>query len=127
MVGCCCHQSRWHAQRILARRSGLEGGNGAGSTVGPGGALFVTEAVAGRIVRIDPQTGAVTTFASGLPAGNPGIGIGGVMDVAFMGSTAYALVTLVGTDVGGDDEVGIYRVDGPRQLHRGRGYRPVCH
>lgn len=98
---------------ITLLASGLEGGNGAGSAIGPGGALFVTEAVAGRIVRIDPQTGTVTTFASGLPAGNPDIGIGGVMDVAFMGSTAYALVTLVGTDVGGDKEVGLYRVDGP--------------
>lgn len=93
--------------------SGLAGSTGAGSAVGPDGALFVTEAVAGRIVRIDPRTGAVTTFASGLPAGNPGIGIGGVMDVAFIGSTAYALTTLVGPDVGGSAVVGIYRVDGP--------------
>ena len=35
------------------------------------------------------------------------------MDVAFIGKTAYALVTLVGSDVGGSDIVGIYRVDGP--------------
>jgi hypothetical protein len=35
------------------------------------------------------------------------------MDVAFIGETAYALVTLVGSDVGGSDTVGIYRVDGP--------------
>ena len=35
------------------------------------------------------------------------------MDVAFIGETAYALVTLVGPDVGGSDVVGIYRVDGP--------------
>ena len=35
------------------------------------------------------------------------------MDVAFIGKTAYALVTLVGSDVGGSDVVGIYRVDGP--------------
>jgi hypothetical protein len=35
------------------------------------------------------------------------------MDVAFIGSTAYVLVTLVGSDVGGSDVVGIYRVDGP--------------
>lgn len=96
--------------------SGLAGSTGAGSAVGPGGALFVTEAVAGRIVRIDPQTGAVTTFASGLPAGNPAIGIGGVMDVAFIGGTAYALTTLVGPDVGGSDVVGIYRVDGPNSF-----------
>lgn len=36
--------------------SGLEGASG--STVGPGGALFVTEGAAGRISRIDPRTGA---------------------------------------------------------------------
>ena len=45
--------------------SGLEGA--VGSTVGPDGALYVTEGVAGRISRVDPKTGEVTTFASGLP------------------------------------------------------------
>ena len=35
------------------------------------------------------------------------------VDVAFLGRTAYVLVTLVGPDVGGSDVVGIYRVDGP--------------
>ncbi len=39
------------------------------------------------------------------------MGFGGAMDVAFIGNTAYVLVTLVGTDVGGSDVVGIYRVD----------------
>jgi hypothetical protein len=89
--------------------TGLEGA--VGSTVGPGGALYVTEGLAGRISRVDPKTGEITTFASGLPTR---VGrIGGAMDVAFIGSTAYVLVTLVGPDVGGDDTVGIYRVDGP--------------
>jgi hypothetical protein len=92
--------------------AGLEGGSG--STVGPGGALYVTETAAGRISRIDPETGDITTFASGLPKSI--IGLGGVMDVAFIGSTAYALVTLVGPDVGGSDTVGIYRVDGPNSF-----------
>jgi hypothetical protein len=36
-----------------------------------------------------------------------------VFDVAFIGNTAYALVTGVGPDLGGSDVVGIYRVDGP--------------
>jgi hypothetical protein len=94
--------------------SGLAGGSG--SAVGPGGALFVTEGVAGRISRIDPRTGAVTTFATGLPPVLPHVGIGGAMDVTFVGSTAYVLVTLVGADVGGNDTVGIYRVDGPNQF-----------
>ena len=89
--------------------SGLEGGSG--STVGPGGALYVTESAAGRISRVDPRTGEITTFASGLPQSI--VGIGGAIDVAFIGGTAYALVTLVGPDVGGSDIVGIYRIDGP--------------
>ena len=89
--------------------TGLEGGSG--STVGPGGALYVTETNAGRISRVDPKTGDITTFASGLPKSI--VGLGGAMDVAFIGTTAYALVTLVGPDVGGTDVVGIYRVDGP--------------
>jgi hypothetical protein len=89
--------------------TGLQGGSG--STVGPGGALYVTESLGGRVSRVDPQTGAVSTFASGLPPAI--VGIGGPMDIAFIGSTAYVLVTLVGSDVGGSNVVGIYRVDGP--------------
>jgi hypothetical protein len=89
--------------------TGLAGGSG--STVGPGGALYVTESAAGRISRVDPKTGEITTFASGLPGSI--IGIGGTTDVAFIGGTAYALVTVVGPDVGGSDVVGIYRIDGP--------------
>src|SRR5688500_15925874 len=83
-------------------------GNTQGSGVGPGGALFVTDPYGGRVLRVDPQTGAVTPFASGLPTG-----FGGAADVAFIGQTAYVLVTLVGPDVGGNDIVGVYRVDGP--------------
>jgi hypothetical protein len=92
--------------------AGLEGASG--STVGPGRALYVTEGAAGRISRVDPKTGDITTFASGLPKSI--IGIGGAIDVAFIGKTAYALVTLVGPDVGGSDIVGIYRVDGPNSF-----------
>src|SRR5258707_3227959 len=91
--------------------SGLEGTQG--STVGPDGALYVSESLAGRIWRVDPETGQVTTFASGLPPSLFGIGNGGVVDVAFIGKTAYALVTGVASDSGGTNVVGIYRVDGP--------------
>jgi sugar lactone lactonase YvrE len=91
--------------------SGLQGGSG--STIGPDGALYVTENAAGRITRVDPRTGATTTFASGLPTLIPAVGFGGPVDVAFLGRTAYVLVTLVGSDVGGSAAVGIYRVDGP--------------
>jgi hypothetical protein len=85
-----------------------------GSAVGPGGALFVTAPLTGSIWRVDPKTGARALFASGLPARNPDLFyIGsGVVDVAFIGSTAYALVTGVAEDVGGSDVVGIYRIDG---------------
>jgi hypothetical protein len=91
--------------------AGLEGGSG--STIGPDGALYVTESAAGRISRVDPQTGALTTFASGLPKEIPSVGFGGAVDVAFIGGTAYALVTLVSPDVGGTDVDGVYRVDAP--------------
>ena len=80
------------AQVATLLTSGLEGS--VGSTVGPGGALYVTEGAAGRISRVDPVTGAVTTFAAGLPQTIPVIGLGGPVDVAFIGSTAYVLVTL---------------------------------
>ncbi|HEU4527766.1 MAG TPA: ScyD/ScyE family protein [Actinomycetota bacterium] len=83
--------------------------SGSGSTVGPDGALYVTEGAAGRVSRVDPQTGAVTTYASGLPPSI--VGLGGAMDIEFRDSAAYVLVTLVGPDVGGSDVVGIYRVD----------------
>jgi hypothetical protein len=89
--------------------TGLVGATG--STIGPGGALYVTEGAAGRISRVDPNTGDITTFASGLPTAI--VGIGGAVDVVFIDETAYVLVTLVGSDVGGSDIVGIYRVDGP--------------
>jgi sugar lactone lactonase YvrE len=96
------------AHRLVA---GLEGGSG--STIGPDQALYVTENAAGRITRVDPRTGATTTYASGLPTLIPAVGFGGPVDIAFLGRTAYVLVTLVGPDVGGSDVVGIYRVDGP--------------
>lgn len=100
------------AQAQLA--SGLAGS--VGSTVGPDGALYVPESALGRITRIDPATGAASTFAEGLPATLPWVGLGGAMDVAFHDGIAYALVTLVGSDVGGTDVVGIYRIDGPDEV-----------
>ncbi len=85
-----------------------------GSAVGPDKALYVTAPLAGSIWRVDPKTGAVTLFTTGLPKRIPDpyyIG-SGVVDVAFRGATAYALVTGVAPDLDGHDIVGIYRVDG---------------
>jgi len=87
---------------------GLQGS--VGGTIGPDGALYVAEGVLGQITRIDPSNGNATTFATGLPP--QVIPLGGAIDVAFVGTTMYALVTLVGPDVGGNSVVGIYRRNG---------------
>src|SRR6056297_3981897 len=92
-----------HAQFV----TGLQGA--AGSTVGPGGDIYVTEGLVGRVSRVDPRSGAVTTFADGLPPSV--IGVGGAADVAYIGDTGYVLVTLVSLFSGAVD--GIYRIDGP--------------
>lgn len=86
-----------------------------GSTVGPDGALYLTEGGAGKISRVDPQTGEISTLVEGLPPAV--LPIGGVTDVAFIDGTAYALVTMVADDLPVPVEtpgvVGLYRVDGP--------------
>ena len=97
----------------------LPGGASSGSAIGPGGALYVPQPAAGEIWRVDPKTGAKTLYASGLPQRFAALPFGGVMDVAFYGSTAYALVSVVGS-VFPDDLfacnpglIGIYRITGP--------------
>ena len=91
-----------------------------GSTVGPDGALYVA-AVTGEVSRIDPRTGATTTFASGLPTAPNG----GPHDVAFVDGTAYVLVGFITEEAGGapTNVDGIYRVDGPSRVHAGGGRR----
>lgn len=94
------------AQAQLA--TGLRGAQG--STIGPDGALYVTEGAVGEVTRINLKNGHRKTFARGLP---PAIlPIGGAVDIAFLGRRAYVLVALNGSDVGGSTPVGIYRVDG---------------
>lgn len=87
---------------------GLEGSSG--STVGPDTSLYVTEGAAGRVSRVDPRTGETEPFLTGLPPSL--IGVGGAVDVKFIGNEAYVLVTMVGPDLGGSGIVGIYRRDG---------------
>jgi len=90
---------------------GCTGTCGSGSTIGPDGALYVTDGQAGRVLRVDTRSGAVTTFVAGLPLLNTPPGIGGAIDVAFVGHTAYVLVANVGAFFGERDEIaGIYRV-----------------
>ena len=85
--------------------------SGAGSTIGPDGMLYVTVGAnrPGRSDRSEhrgeddiPQRAAAVDR-----------GLGGAFDVEFIDGIAYVLVTVVGTDIGGHDVVGIYRRDGP--------------
>ena len=73
----------------------LAGGAGSGSAIGPSGALYVPQPATGEIWRVDPKSGTKTLYASGLPRRFEQLPFGGVMDVAFYGSTAYALVSVV--------------------------------
>ena len=91
---------------------------GSGSTVGPDGALYVTDSTDGRIRRIHPRSGNVKTYADGLPLQIEGVIGGGVADIAFRGGTAYVLVTGVSefwTELVGSTNApaaeGIYRLD----------------
>ena len=105
------------AQPTATRLATFGSGLGSGSTIGPDRALYVTDGNAGAVIRIDPRTGTQTTYASGLP--RQVLGIGGAIDVAFIGRTAYVLVTMVGGDLllpsgtvhFGDATDGIYRLE----------------
>ena len=94
-----------------------------GSTIGPDGALYVTDGSTGEVLRIDRRDGGVSPYASGLPTkAFQGGDIGGPVDVAFIGRTAYVLVTLVSGNLVlpdpnggpfGDPEAknGLYRIE----------------
>ena len=98
---------------VLTQLAQFGSGLASGSTIGPDGALYVTDPNAGSVLRVDRTTGATSTYAAGLPP--QVLGVGGAMDVEFIGRTAYVLVTMVGGDIVGggpigDATVGIYRL-----------------
>ena len=104
-----------HAGPHVSHLARIPGSLGSGSTIGPDGSLYVSDGTSGSVDRIDPRTGGVSVYATGLP--RRVLQIGGAVDVAFVGRQAYALVTMVGGDfVGGphigDAAGGIYRLDG---------------
>ena len=91
---------------------------GSGSTIGPDGALYVTDGPGGRLLRIERRTGRIQTVTDELPPTVPAIGIGGAIDVAFLGPVPFVLVTVVGPAVGQPGTVaGIYRVDRDGHVH----------
>ena len=86
----------------------------------------MTDPNAGSVLRVDRRTGATSTYAEGLPP--QVLGVGGAMDVEFIGRTAYVLVTMVGGDIVGggpigDATVGIYRLGRHGQLQGDRRHR----
>jgi hypothetical protein len=94
--------------QVTVLASGLSGGSG--STLGPGGDLYVAEPLGHQVSRIDLGTGERTVVADCLPA-QAIADVGGVMDVAFLDGTMYALTAVVSEDVGGTGVTGIYRVE----------------
>lgn len=98
---------RWYHSHGKLVASGLLGT--LGSTIGPDGDLYVTEGALGKVTRVDLVSGETRTVAYGLPPAL--IPIGGPVDIAFVGKTAYVLVTLVDEFLGGNQIDGIYRID----------------
>lgn len=118
VVGCALPMSGAQARQqapsgpaVSVLNSKALGGLGSGSTIGPDGALYVTHSLGGKLLRINPASGAATVVGRGLPKQIPGFGVGGPMDVSFIGDVAYVMVSVAGADVGGPDELmGIYRL-----------------
>jgi hypothetical protein len=103
------HERRGETPEPTLLASGLLGT--IGGTIGPDGALYVPQGAIGEITRIDVSSGEISAFATGLPPSM--VGLGGAIDVAFMGRTAYVLVTLISDPLfGGPSGLdGIYRID----------------
>ena len=56
-----------HRGPTLSHLAQFGSGLGSGSTIGPDGALYVTDGTNGNVNRIDRHTGAVSVYATGLP------------------------------------------------------------
>jgi hypothetical protein len=111
MSGAQAGQEAAPAPDVSVLNSKALGGLGSGSTIGPDGALYVTHSLRGKLLRIDPTSGAATVVGRGLPKQIPGFGVGGPMDVSFIGDVAYVMVSVAGADAGGPDALmGIYRL-----------------
>ena len=108
-----------HKGPVVTRLAGFGDGSFiTGSTIGPDGALYVTDGSSGSVLRIDRRSGRVTTYATGLPTKAFSNDIGGPVDVVFVGRTAYVLVTLVSGEITGggpfgdpNDKNGLYRIE----------------
>lgn len=112
-----CHKDKDMNEPTKPKQLAYGLGTSFGSTTGPGNDLFVPDAAAGIIYRIDTKTGDKTPFAGGFPKLIPEVGIGGIMDVVFLGGKAYALVSLVDDPTFPTGQVnGIYRIDGPNSF-----------
>ncbi|MGE3794511.1 MAG: ScyD/ScyE family protein [Dehalococcoidia bacterium] len=102
-AGAGAHEGHDHTpQPTAGTKIAAELGFVLGTAIGPDNALYVADGSKGEVWRIDPDTGAKTLEAWGLPAGEEG----GVSDIAFIGFDLYALTS----GVSAPDVVGVYRI-----------------
>jgi hypothetical protein len=97
-----------------------EAGTGGDTNFEPEPGVVVKNGFTGRISKVNPDTGARTTVADGLPSqASPELGEAvGPADVAFIGSTLYYLQTHGGAGYGFPaTPTGIYRIDNSGNAH----------
>ena len=94
--------------------TGLQGS--VGSTVGPDGALYVTESAVGRITRVDPKDRGHHDVRERLAEDDPGRRLGRRGRRRVPRPHRLRAGDLGRPLVGGQDVAGIYRVDGPNRV-----------